>query len=126
METCVLRTDRPHRGNIPFFCTVVAALGITSIRQADAGDRHRSTRRPADVPAFATPAERGDWLLRHKPYLPPDFDQITFDMLWAVWPEPLRSQARDATPAERRRMTFSHYGLIEPPESARFGFCRGW
>jgi cytochrome c5 len=62
-----------------------------------------------------TPAERGYKVLRTKQFLPPDFDQQTFDALWKVWPEPLRSQAKQATPAQRRKLTFSHYGLMEPP-----------
>jgi mono/diheme cytochrome c family protein len=101
-------------------------LWLGSIRQSDAGDRVRSNDRPGDVPAFNTPAERGYWLLRHKPYLPPDFGQTTFDMLWSIWPEPLRSQAREATPADRRRMTFSRYGLVEPPESMGTGPAIGY
>jgi cytochrome c5 len=66
----------------------------------------------ADEPS---PAERGYKVLRTKRFLPADFDQSTFDALWKVWPEPLRSQARKAAPAERRKLTFSHYGLMEPP-----------
>jgi mono/diheme cytochrome c family protein len=118
--------DRPYLWNVGAVCAVLAALGIGSVRQSDAGDRDRSNDRPGSVPAFNTPAERGYWLLRHKPYLPPDFDQTTFDMLWSVWPEPLRSQARDATPAERRRLTFSRYGLIEPPGSTGKGTALGY
>jgi mono/diheme cytochrome c family protein len=82
--------------------------------------------RPGSVLTSLPAAERGYWLLRNRPYLPPDFDQTTFDMLWSVWPEPLRSQAREATPAERRRMTFSRYGLIEPPDSTGTGPALGY
>jgi mono/diheme cytochrome c family protein len=63
-------------------------------------------------PVFATPAERGYWLLLNKAYLPPDFDQDTFDHLWECWEEPLRSQAQSATLAERRKIAFARYGLI--------------
>lgn len=63
-----------------------------------------------------TPAERGYDLLRTKRYLPADFDQEVFDNLWKVWPEPERTKAKNATPAERRRMTFSRYGLMEAPD----------
>ncbi|HUG91499.1 MAG TPA: cytochrome c [Planctomycetaceae bacterium] len=68
-----------------------------------------------------TPASRGYRLLRTKPFVPPDLDREVFENLWTTWPEPLRSQAERATPAERRRMTFSRYGLVESPESPDAG-----
>ncbi|PQO28257.1 c-type cytochrome [Blastopirellula marina] len=49
-------------------------------------------------------------------YLPPYFDQETFDNVWRIWPEPLRSQAEKATPDERRQMAFDRYGLTGRPE----------
>ena len=51
----------------------------------------------------------------NKSYLPPDFDQQTFDELWKTWDEPLRSRAADASPDQRRAMAFELYGLIERP-----------
>lgn len=63
-----------------------------------------------------TPAERGYRLLVDKPYLPPDFDQETFDHAWRHWPEPLRSKAEKATPDERRKMAFARYGLTPRPD----------
>ena len=63
-------------------------------------------------------ANRGWQHLRTKPYLPPDFDQTVFENLWRRWPEPTRSEARDASPAERRGMTLSYYGLMKPPEDS--------
>ncbi len=60
-------------------------------------------------------ARRGYDLFLNKPYLPPDFDQQTFDELWKTWEGPLRSQAEAASPAERRRMAFKRYGLVERP-----------
>lgn len=57
----------------------------------------------------------GYHLLTTKPYLPPDFDQATFDEVWKTWEEPLRLQAERATPEERRQMAFSRYGLTERP-----------
>jgi len=62
-----------------------------------------------------TAAERGYRLLTDKAYLPPDFDQRTFDQLWRRWPEPLRSQAEAATPQQRRQMAYSRYGLTPRP-----------
>jgi mono/diheme cytochrome c family protein len=62
-----------------------------------------------------TAARRGYNLLLNKSYLPPDFDQETFDELWKTWEEPLRSQAEAASADERRRMAFARYGLVERP-----------
>jgi mono/diheme cytochrome c family protein len=58
---------------------------------------------------------RGYDLLVNKAFLPPDFDQQTFDELWQTWEEPLRSKAQAADKSERRRMAFARYGLIERP-----------
>lgn len=70
----------------------------------------------ADESAKAeTPAERGFRLLTTKAFVPPDFSQETFESLWQIWPEPLKSQAEKATPAERRKMAYTRYGLVEAP-----------
>ena len=60
-------------------------------------------------------AERGLELLTSKPYLSGDFDRSVFDALWAVWPEPARSQAKAASAAERRKLILARYGLHEAP-----------
>ncbi|MEX2142336.1 MAG: cytochrome c [Pirellulales bacterium] len=70
---------------------------------APAGAKHSSAVR------------RGYNLLLNKSYLPPDFDQETFNELWKTWDEPLRSQAEAASAEERRRMAFARYGLLERP-----------
>jgi hypothetical protein len=67
-------------------------------------------------PAHQPSAYRGYRALVEKAYLPPDFDQETFDAAWKHWPEPLRSQAEKATPEERRRMAFDRYGLTPRPD----------
>jgi mono/diheme cytochrome c family protein len=69
-----------------------------------------------DVKAVAGDSERGWQFLRTKPYLPPDFDETVFDNLWRRWSEPQRSRAKGASPAELRQITFSYYGLMEPPD----------
>ncbi len=61
-------------------------------------------------------AARGYRLLLDKPYVPPYFDQETIDNVWRAWPEPLKTAAAKATPAERRRMTFERYGLTARPQ----------
>jgi mono/diheme cytochrome c family protein len=71
--------------------------------------------KPFDQPAAA---QRGYEFLVSKPYLPPDFDQETFDTVWKYWPEPLKSRAASATPDERRKMAFERYGLTPRPEDA--------
>ena len=73
-----------------------------------------------------TPAERGYHTLTTKAFLPADFDQEIFDNLWTTWPPELREKAAGATPAERRRMTFSRYGLMERPGSDGTGTALGY
>ena len=63
-----------------------------------------------------TPAERGYRLLTEKAYLPPDFDQATFDETWKEWPEPMRSVAEKASADERRKLAFARYGLTPRPD----------
>jgi mono/diheme cytochrome c family protein len=75
------------------------------------------------VLAGAAPAadpQQGYRALTEKAYLPPDFDQETFDSVWRQWPELLRSQAQKATVEERRRMAFSRYGLTPRPGDDHF------
>jgi len=69
-------------------------------------------------PNSETPAQRGYRWLTTKAYLPPDFDQQTFDEAWKTWEEPLRSQAAKATPDERRQLAYSRYGLTSAPGDA--------
>src|SRR5439155_13883078 len=70
----------------------------------------------ADRSVPQTAAQRGYTWLVDKPYLPPDFDQETFDAVWKQWPEQLRSQAEKATPDERRKMAYERYGLTPRPD----------
>ncbi|HUG18956.1 MAG TPA: cytochrome c [Planctomycetaceae bacterium] len=63
-----------------------------------------------------TATEPGDpaegWrILREFPFLVPDFDDEVLDQLWTVWPDERRNVAEQASPEERRRMTFELYGL---------------
>src|SRR5262245_23295065 len=68
--------------------------------------------------AALSSAQRGYLILVDKPYLPPDFDQETFDAVWKQWPEPLRSKAEKATVNERRRMALERYGLTPRPDDS--------
>ena len=75
------------------------------------------------VIAYATPGsvvsggspEKGLQVLLEKAYLPADLDQEVFDALWTVWPEHLKSQAEQASVAERRQMAMDRYGLLPHP-----------
>jgi mono/diheme cytochrome c family protein len=70
---------------------------------------------PAETLATAdsTPpsARAGYDVLVNKPFLPSDFEQIVFDQVWQVWPEPLRGEAERSTPERRRAMAYRRYGL---------------
>src|SRR2546430_16517670 len=63
-----------------------------------------------------SPVQRGYQFLVDKPYLPPDFDQETFDATWKYWPEPLKSEAAKLSPDDRRKMAFDRYGLTPRPD----------
>lgn len=78
------------------------------------GGAFSATAETNERPYVPSP-ERGYELLLNKAYLPPDFDQETFDEVWKTWPEPLRSRAEKATVRERRRMAYRRYGLIARP-----------
>lgn len=69
--------------------------------------------RPALFAAEGPNASRGLDLLLNKAYLPPAFDQETFDQTWKVWEEPIRTEAANSTPEQRREMAYQLYGLIE-------------
>ncbi len=60
-------------------------------------------------------AYRGYQLLTENPLLTSDFDQSVFDEVWRSWPEPLRSQAEEASLDDRRAMAFTRYGLTPRP-----------
>ena len=93
------------------FATIVligTTLAFSLSSRAPAGDRVESA-----APTGFDGA--GYKLLTTKAFLPPDFDQETFDNVWRVWEEPLRSQAEKASPEERREMAFSRYGLTTAP-----------
>src|SRR5262249_55000075 len=80
----------------------------------------------ADDPlARMTAVERGWHWLTTKAYLPADFDDEVFENLWKFWPKELRDRAHDAGPAQRRRMAFSRYGLMERPGSDGTGPALG-
>lgn len=56
-------------------------------------------------------AERGRWLILNKRYLPPDFDQETFDQIWKSWTGEWAERAAGATADERRKLAFERYGF---------------
>ncbi|REK10314.1 MAG: cytochrome c [Planctomycetota bacterium] len=99
---------RATRGRVLVGAVSAIVIATVIARVAPAG--------AAEASKPETPAERGLRLLRTEPYAPADVLEEHFDRLWEVWPEPLRKQAVEATPEERRTMAFSRYGLIEDPD----------
>jgi mono/diheme cytochrome c family protein len=97
---------------------VLAALLPKSCVAEKAGDERPNGQ--------STSAARGFELLVGRAYLPPDFDDEVFDRLWTVWPEPLKSRAREAGSVERRAMAFSRYGLVERAEAPGAGPALGY
>ncbi|MEX0675879.1 MAG: cytochrome c [Pirellulales bacterium] len=98
--------------------TAAFALGawLVLVNPLLGGDNARSDDvRPGVPKAYLG---RGYEILTTKAFLPADFDQEVFDNVWQVWEEPLRSQAEQATPDERRTMAFSRYGLTSAPGDA--------
>jgi mono/diheme cytochrome c family protein len=74
---------------------------------------------PLNEAAAAGDPERGYRLLINNPYLPPDFDQETFEATWQVWPEPLRREAEKSSPDRRREMAYRRYGLSPRPNDSQ-------
>lgn len=95
---------------------LVAVVSLLAASMFFCVDALAAERNPDQSSTTETAAERGYRILRTRSFLPADFDQRVFDALWTIWPEPLRSQAKDASPTERRRMAFSRYGLIDAPD----------
>jgi hypothetical protein len=62
--------------------------------------------------------EAGYRYLTEKAYLPPDFDEETFNNVWKVWPESLRGEAERSSPEQRRKMAFLRYGLTPRPDDS--------
>jgi len=78
---------------------------------------------PCPADEARAPSRQGILLLITKPFLPPDFDQATFDRLWQLWEPALREKAGAASPAERRKMAYERYGLL--PRSSMPGAASG-
>lgn len=60
------------------------------------------------------PAE-GYRVLTEEAFLPSDFNERVIDNIWQSWPTASRSEAEQASPAERRSMVFDRYGLTPRP-----------
>ncbi len=63
----------------------------------------------------SSPAERGWHYLIEKNYGEPTLTEERFEQLWKTWPEPLRTEAEQATPEQRRALAFSRYGFVADP-----------
>ncbi|MDA0835807.1 MAG: cytochrome c [Planctomycetota bacterium] len=89
---------------------VVMLCSVTAATAAEPSVDHFSSK-------YGNIDHPGYKILRTKPLLPADFDQQVFDELWKIWPKQYHSLAERASPEERRRLTFSRYGLHEAPEN---------
>jgi mono/diheme cytochrome c family protein len=61
------------------------------------------------------PDHPGWRILKSRPFLPPDFDQDTFDQLHLNWPADERDAAASLPLVQRRRVIAAHYGLTLNP-----------
>ncbi|MFM8581693.1 MAG: cytochrome c, partial [Planctomycetaceae bacterium] len=103
-------------GRLVVVCSVWLALALVGLAGGPVG-----ATEPTRESDHLAAAQRGWQWLTTKPYLPPDFTAEQFAALYTVWPEPLRQQAEQATAAERRKLAFDRYGLIERPDSPGVG-----
>ncbi len=58
--------------------------------------------------AVAEPSHPGWKILKSRPFLPPDFDQSTFDLLHLTWPDFERTKAAALPLNDRRRIIAEH------------------
>jgi mono/diheme cytochrome c family protein len=63
--------------------------------------------------ATGADAEQGYQHLLTRPYDAPFMTETMLWDVWKVWPEPARTEVEQASPAERRKMIFTRYGLVE-------------
>lgn len=85
-------------------------------RSGPVGAEHPDASSPDSAPVRAeTAAERGYRWLTTKPYIPPTLDRATFDQLYVEWAPAERAEAEHASPDERRRLLFAHYGFTPLP-----------
>lgn len=100
---------------IVFRRLVFASVLFFGLHGAALGTETADHPSPPTTEASTLTPHPGYLLLTEKAYLPPDFDQETFDSVWKVWPQPLREQAADVSVEERRQMAFQRYGLTKRP-----------
>jgi len=87
----------------------IGAFIITGSVATHAGDRPESEQ-------AQTPAERGWQHLIAKPFGDPNVTEAQFLELWKTWPEPLQSEAEQASTQQRREMAFRRYGFVADPD----------
>jgi mono/diheme cytochrome c family protein len=69
-----------------------------------------------DTASSRSEPEHPGWrILKSRPFLPPDFDQATFDQLHLNWPEVDRAAVTEIPLAGRRIAIARHYGLTLNP-----------
>lgn len=95
------------------FSSTAATAAESAAATAAESATARSTAATAATDLFLglTPdPDRGYELIMNKPMGRPVMSVADIDRLWKVWEQPDRDQAAQATPAERRQMTFHRYG----------------
>ena len=103
------------------FATIVALIvagAFARLSASDDGPVAGPKAVPSPNPTVVredTPSQRGYRWLTTKAYIPPTFDRATFDQLWTAWSAPERAQAEKASPEDRRRLLFEHYGFTPLP-----------
>jgi len=66
-----------------------------------------------DIASIKPDAKKGFEILINNPMADPVVKIKDLDRLWMVWDGDAKTKAEKATPEERRKMTFSRYGLLE-------------
>jgi mono/diheme cytochrome c family protein len=80
--------------------TLVCLVSLASVLRPAQGDEHGGYR-----------------FLVETPLIPPDFDQVTIERVWEVWPENLRKNAAMVSKDDRLQMIFARYGLSPRPDN---------
>lgn len=120
MDPLALSPARERRGadtplkSIPRNLAPVALLSAIVLAMAAAAGVTAG-----QAPRAAAPGEAQDHpgfrMLIENAYSSPLMTIDQFGRLWTVWEPPQRARAERAAPAERRRMAFERYGLIDRP-----------
>ena len=91
--------------------SLAAQQPVTKCESLQEFNDRTSLKRAAVSKQAVDLADQGLGLILNKRFLPPDFDQETFDEIWKSWPADLANSARDGSVDARRQMMFRRYGF---------------